>query len=165
MSGPREGQIKDHAPRKFKGTTPTIAWPLEGGCAELSPGGRGVETHEIRLRGGWECGGADGLGPKTRVSLPIELGTLPMGRLRLIRRFQRPPRVADEPVELRLRQVAGLESVQFNGRPIGPISPERAAYALELGPLDARNELVMVMERPGADGDWGLISLVFRTRE
>jgi hypothetical protein len=81
--------------------------------------------------------------------------------LRLTRWFNRPPRLADDPVALRLRQVPGIESVLFNGLPVGPISPERSEFDLVLGPVAPRNELVILAQPPGLEADWGVISLVF----
>jgi hypothetical protein len=78
-----------------------------------------------------------------------------------MRRFNRPPGIEDEPVHLRLRQVPGIRSVEFNGRPLGPISPKRTEFDLPLGPLEPRNELVIAAEPPGTEVDWGVISLVF----
>jgi hypothetical protein len=121
-----------------------------------------LDIHEIRLRGGWECAPANDLGSvATRLTLPVRADALPAGRLRLIRRFNRPPRIADEPVGLRLRQVPGIESVLFNGLPVGPISPDRAEFDLALGPLAPRNELLILAQPPGLADSWGVISLVF----
>jgi hypothetical protein len=96
-----------------------------------------------------------------RLTLPAPLHDLPAGRLRLIRRFQRPPRITDEPAGLRLRHVPGIRSITFNGRPLGPISPHRSEYAWPLGILEPSNELVIVVEPAAAGDTWGLVSLFF----
>jgi hypothetical protein len=121
-----------------------------------------LDVHEIRLRGGWECVSAAGIGASPmRLTLPIRGDALPSGRLRLNRRFNRPPRVADVPVELRMRNVPGIESVLLNGLALGPISPEHPELDLALGNLEPRNELVILANPPGDAVDWGFISLVF----
>jgi hypothetical protein len=121
-----------------------------------------LDIHEIRLRGGWECSPSEGVGPApSRLTLPSRADSLPAGRLQLTRRFNRPPRIANHPVALRLRQVPGIESVLLNGLPVGPISPERSEFDLALGPLAPRNELVILAKPPGMGADWGVISLVF----
>jgi hypothetical protein len=123
----------------------------------------GVDCHEIRLRGGWECAPADGPSPgPTRLTLPVRADSLPTGRLRLTRRFNRPPRVECDSVILRLFQTPGIRSVRFNGLPAGPISPGCSELDLELRPLTARNELVLEAEPPFVGVDWGVISLLFR---
>jgi hypothetical protein len=121
-----------------------------------------LDIHEIRLRGGWECAPAVEVGPApSRLTLPIRADSLPAGRLRLTRRFNCPPRIAHDPVALRLQQVPGIEAVLLNGLPVGPISPGRSEFDLELGPLAPRNELVILAKPSGIGADWGVISLVF----
>lgn len=121
-----------------------------------------MDEHAIRLRGGWECLPLDrGEGRSARVTLPAAIGLLPPGRLRLLRRFQRPPRAADAPVVLRVDRGAGILSVSLNGRPIGPASPGRAEFELRLPPLEPRNELVIDAEPPPGDVEWGAFCLVF----
>jgi hypothetical protein len=121
-----------------------------------------MDIHEIRLHGGWECARADGPSSVgTRLTLPIRADSLPAGRLRLTRRFNRPPRIASGPVGLRLREVPGIEAVLINGLPVGPISPERAEFDLALGPLAPRNDLVILAQPPDSAAIWGVISLIF----
>jgi hypothetical protein len=123
-----------------------------------------VETHEIQLRGGWEWDASDGptAGP-ARLTLPTRWDPAAAGRLRLTRRFQRPPRRPDSQVVLRLGRAPGIRSILINGRPLGPISPELPGHEIALGTLAPRNELVLEIEPPRDDSDWGFISLVFRT--
>jgi hypothetical protein len=121
-----------------------------------------LATHEIRLRGGWECrpAGAPGRGPM-RLTVPAPADSLPAGRLRLTRWFNRPPRAAGEPATLRLSACPGIHAVTHNGRPIGPISPDRADSDLPLGPLEPRNELAIEADPPLIADQWGLASLIF----
>jgi hypothetical protein len=121
-----------------------------------------VETHVIRLRGGWECASVESLGTGSiPLTLPARAESLPPGRLRLTRRFNRPPRVASAPVVLRLSRSRGIHSLAFNGRPIGPTSPDRSEFDLDLGDLAQRNELAIEAEPPREDTEWGLVSLIF----
>jgi hypothetical protein len=123
-----------------------------------------VDAHEIRLRGGWECAAPDeSTSGTTRLTLPAPIDSLPAGRVRLTRRFNRPPRVESGPVVLRLLQAPGIRSVLLNGRPMGPISPACPDLELELGTLAPRNELVIEAEPRGPIPPWGAISLVFRS--
>lgn len=123
-----------------------------------------METHEIRLRGSWECQPAGAPGERsTRLSLPSRADSFPAGRLRLTRWFNRPPRAPDEPAILRLAVCPGIHSVTLNGRPIGLTSPDRAESELSLGPLEPRNELAIEAEPPRVADEWGRISLVFAT--
>jgi hypothetical protein len=121
-----------------------------------------LDVHEVRLRGGWECAPVDATDrTPSRLTLPIRADSLPAGRLRLIRRFNRPPRMPDDPVELRLRQVPGIESIRLNGLALGPISPECSEFDLAPGPLMPRNELAITAKPPRVEVDWGVISLIF----
>jgi hypothetical protein len=118
--------------------------------------------HEVRLRGGWLCEADESIGRTSiRLTLPAPPHDLPAGRLRLIRRFQRPPRIEDEPAGLRLRRVSGIRSITLNGRPLGPISPDRFEYDWPLGVLEPSNELVIVADPVAAGDTWGLVSLIF----
>ena len=110
--------------------------------------------HEVRLRGGWVCGAA-------RLTLPAGPDVLPRGRLRLTRRFQRPPRIEEEPAALRLRGVPGIRSITLNGRPLGPISPDRDEYDWPLGVLQPTNELVIEADPAAGEAAWGRVTLVF----
>lgn len=97
-----------------------------------------------------------------RLTLPARPDSLPAGQFRLVRRFNRPPLVECGPVVLRVSQAPGIHSVLLNGRPIGPISPERPDFDLELGSLAPRNELVIEADPPGRGPEWGVVSLIFQ---
>lgn len=121
-----------------------------------------MEPHEIRLRGGWECTPADDRASEpARLALPARGSLLPAGRLRLARRFSRPPRVAEARVTLRFSRCPGIHSATINGRPIGPTSPGLSEFDLDLGILEPRNRLAIEAEPPRNDDEWGAISLVF----
>jgi hypothetical protein len=121
-----------------------------------------VETHEIHLRGGWEWAGSDGPPAGTaRLTLPTRWDAAATGRLRLTRRFQRPPRRPESRVVLRIGCAPGIRSIVLNGRQFGPISPDLAGHEIVLGILASRNELVMEIDPPRDGLDWGFISLVF----
>lgn len=121
-----------------------------------------MESHEIRLRGGWELQPAGAGGEaSSRLALPVRAGSLPAGRLRLTRRFNRPPRVVGEPAILRLSECPGIHSVALNGRPIGPVSPDQSESELRLESLQPRNEVVIEAEPPRNVAEWGHISLIF----
>ena len=120
-------------------------------------------THEIRLRGGWECAvPGDSESVSARLALPVRVDDLPAGRVRLTRWFHRPPRLGGGPVVLRLRRAPGIRSIVLNGRTIGPISPGLPDWEVELGMLARRNELVIEAEPAGRIPVWGEISLIFR---
>jgi hypothetical protein len=119
-----------------------------------------MHTHEIRLRGGWECAGGAAEGP-SRLTLPVRWAGEPPGRRRLTRRFHRPPRGPGGPVALRLREAPGVLSVTLNGQPVGPVSADRAEHDLVLGELAPRNELAIDAEPPPGGAPWGVISLLF----
>ena len=124
-----------------------------------------MEAHEIRLRGGWECASSGDLATApTGLTLPVRWDPAAAGRWRLTRRFNRPPRVADAAVVLRLLKAPGVVSVSLNGRPIGPISPACAEHDLVLGVLAPRNELGLEVEPPADGAEWGVISLLFPAR-
>jgi hypothetical protein len=121
-----------------------------------------MESHTIRLRGGWECAPVEAPDSgSTRLSLPARRESLPPGRLRLTRRFQRPPLAGDMTVLLRLSRCPGIRSITINGRPIGPTSPDRSEFGLSLPRLSPRNELVIEAEPPRSDAEWGAVSLDF----
>lgn len=121
-----------------------------------------MEAHEIRLRGGWEFLPAGGPCEDTRrLTLPARPDCLPPGRLRLTRRFQRPPRVPGSTVRLRFSDSLGIHSVKLNGQAVGPPSPGMADFELELGPLAPANVLAIEAEPPRDVAEWGAVSLVF----
>ena len=121
-----------------------------------------VDIHIIRLRAGWECAAPRSAEARSiRLILPARAASFPTGRLRLTRRFSRPPRAPDATAVLRLSRCPGIHSVHLNGNPAGPTSPEEAEFALSLGHLAPRNELIIEADPPRADEEWGIISLIF----
>lgn len=95
------------------------------------------------------------------MTLPIRSDSLPAGRLRLTRRFNRPPRAPSASVVLRFAQTPGISSVTLNGLPIGTPSPGCSEFDLSLGPLEPTNELSIEVEVPRGEGEWGIVSLAF----
>ncbi|MFI5454260.1 MAG: hypothetical protein ACHRXM_02315 [Isosphaerales bacterium] len=130
--------------------------------------------HRIRLRGGWGCCAA-GLpdSDEQRVTLPIRWSPDGLGRMRLTRRFGRPPFDPDrELLILRLDQVAGIRCILLNGQPIAGVAPEKSLYELQIDHSRDRNLLVLEIERPlpcmesaGASAEWGIVALVVRPIE
>jgi hypothetical protein len=121
-----------------------------------------LDGHEIRLRGGWDCFVVDDASARpTRLTLPARMDVRPDIRMRLTRRFNRPPRVESRPVVLRLLKSPGIRSIQFNGRPVGPISFGDPDVEVVLGVLSDRNEITIEVEPPPGASEWGMISLVF----
>ena len=121
-----------------------------------------MDEHTIRLRGGWECIAIDrGDAGPARLNLPAAGGSLPTGRLRLVRRFQRPPRAAGARSSCGCDRSSGILSLALNGHPIGPASPDRPKFEVNLPPLAPRNELVVEAEPPRGAADWGVFCLVF----
>jgi len=133
-----------------------------------------VTEHRIRLRGGWGCCAA-GLpqADEQRVTLPIRWRPDGPGRLRLTRRFGRPPFEPErEVLVLRLDQVAGIYSILLNGQPVARVSPDRSQYEIQLEHGRDRNLLELELEPPlagvdaaGPRAEWGLIALVIRPIE
>jgi len=133
-----------------------------------------VTEHRIRLRGGWGCCAA-GLpeSDEQRVTLPIRWSPDGLGRMRLTRRFGRPPFDPDRQVLiLRLDQVAGIQSIVLNGQPIAGVCPEMSLHELQINHARDRNLLVLEMEPPlpgmesaGASAEWGIVALVVRPIE
>jgi hypothetical protein len=131
----------------------------------------GMAEHLIRLRGGWEWTDLDApLSPPGRIILPA---TRPWGRarrIRLCRRFGRPPIDArTETLFLRLDKVSGLESITINDALIA--APRTAGpFELPLADSPERNVLILELslpaaESPGQEADsvWGEIALVVRS--
>lgn len=126
--------------------------------AERTP----VEAHEIHLRGGWELDPPDGTPTDpARLTLPTRWVSDAPVRLRLTRRFQRPPGSPDSRVLLRISRSPGIRSIHMNGRPLGPFSLDLTGHETGLGPLAPRNELVLEIDPPRDGSEWGFISLVF----
>ena len=139
-----------------------------------------MSEHRIRLRGGWEARAIDAMPwAVNRLTLPIRWGVDPPRRLRLTRRFQRPPlpvltlrgsQTAGQPeLVLVLEDVPGIVSLELNGESPVCVSPEQTRYEIPLGRLPQRNQLVLEVEtprrddRPGGESlEWGCIALVIR---
>ena len=140
-----------------------------------------MSEHRIRLRGGWEARAIDPmLGAVDRLTLPIRWDVDRPRRLRLTRRFQRPPledpshlgsRQAGPPeLWLLLEHVPGLLALELNGESPVCVWPEQTRYEIPLGRLPQRNQLVLEIETPrsndragSAAPEWGSIALVIRS--
>ena len=130
-----------------------------------------MTEHCIRLRGGWECCPVDSSVSDTyRLTLPTRWGSDRPRRLRLTRRFNRPPLDADCWIGLRLEQVAGIQALLLNGQPLACASPDESRYEIPLSSLPDRNLLVLEIEPPqstdsggAVSPEWGAIALVIRT--
>ena len=130
-----------------------------------------MSEHRIRLRGGWEAHAIDGIpGVVERLTLPIRWEFDRPRRLRLTRRFQRPPLAVPSQLVLLLEHVPGIVALELNGEsPVG-VSPEQTRYEVPLDRLLERNQLVLEIatpcatDRAGGDApEWGSIALVIRT--
>jgi hypothetical protein len=133
-----------------------------------------ITEYHIRLRGGWECSDADSCeSPVRRITLPISWTDDHKRRLRLARRFNRPPVDPQHQVLLlRLEEAPGIRSLTLNGQSAARVSPLESSHLIPLGGLPDRNLLVLEIELPGSreEGEsearaWGAISLVIRTVE
>jgi hypothetical protein len=114
-----------------------------------------VPDHRIRLRGGWELIDVDEPGSApARVTLPLVSGLPRGGRVRLIRKFGRPP-VDDraESVWLSLDHVTGLRAASLNGRPLAIELPLEGRIEIPVD-LPERNELVLEADLPGGSRAW-----------
>jgi hypothetical protein len=131
-----------------------------------------VTEHHIRLRGGWECVPCGGPAiARNRLTLPTRWLAREPCRLRLIRRFHRPPAGAVSRIFLRLENVPGIHSLMINGQTLAGISPDLARYDIPLDELTDRNVLEIEIETPapGASSDghepaWGEVALVICDR-
>ena len=129
-----------------------------------------MSEHRIRLRGGWEARAIDPmLGAVDRLTLPIRWDLDRPRRMRLTRRFQRPPLEVPSHLVLLLEHVPGIISLELNGESPVRVSPEQTRYEVPLGRLPQRNQLVLEIETPrsndwaGSDApEWGSIALVIR---
>jgi hypothetical protein len=136
--------------------------------------GPGVAEHRIRLRGGWSCCAA-GLreSQEERLTLPIAWGPDAPERLRLTRRFGRPPFDQDrESLVLELDQVAGIHALLLDGALIAGVLPERRHYEIRLDRSSERHTLVLEIEPPkpeldptGKLAEWGHVALVIRPHD
>ncbi len=133
-----------------------------------------MAEHRIRLRGAWECRpGSCSTEPPERINLPIRWDPRNPRRLRLSRRFGRPP--ADfrrEHLLLELDQARGIHSLCLNGTTLPAISPAKSYYLIPLPEIEERNILVLEIETGEAwqgvgerDSDWGHIAILVRPIE
>src|SRR5262249_32765779 len=128
--------------------------------------------HRIRLRGGWEyqnAGPAAGGGP---ITLPVRWDRSHAPRLSLSRRFGQPPiDTGSQCVLLELNRARGIYSLRLNGTTLAASSPEKSYYLIPLAEIEERNVLLLDVDTGAAckeeeaDGEWGNIALVIRTRE
>src|SRR5262245_2522600 len=127
--------------------------------------------HLIRLRGGWEL--IDLEGPcqaPARLVLPASRSVLTSRKVRLVRRFGRPPYdPSRETLLLSLHRVEGLHSLSLNGRSLTVQATGVETAELTLSDLNDRNELILHVELRDPSGasstpsaDWGEIALVIR---
>jgi hypothetical protein len=132
-----------------------------------------VPEHLIRLRGGWESIDLDDSDPcPKRITLPVPRGSGQSRRLRLARRFGRPPLDArTESLWLRLDRVAGLRSLMLNGSDIPVRLSSEGSIELPLAELPDRNELVLEVtlpaaapQEPGGPTAWGDVALLIRSK-
>ena len=130
-----------------------------------------MNDHRIRLRGGWECQSAGPGQEGDRITLPIRWGTNQRGRVRLSRRFGRPPiDPTRQLLLLELDRARGIQSLLLNGKALTAISPQKSYYLIPLAEIEERNLLALEVETGEAanDGnhaeqDWGHFALVIRS--
>jgi hypothetical protein len=130
-----------------------------------------VDEHRIRLRGGWFCQSAfSAQEPLDRITLPIRWGPDRPRRLRLSRRFGRPPFDPEQQrLLLELDEARGIQSLLLNGTPLTMILPTKSYYLLPLTEIDDRNTLLIDVDTSQSCGslaegsrDWGQIAILIR---
>jgi hypothetical protein len=135
-------------------------------------GEEGVSDHRIRLRGGWACQSASTAPDAPEwITLPIDWGPGNPRRLRLSRRFGRPPiDPARQSVLLELDHARGVQSLLLNGKTLAAISTAKSYYLIPLPEIEERNTLVLEVETArwsDAPADlgpgWGQIALLIRS--
>ena len=133
-----------------------------------------MPEHVIRLRGGWEWMNLDdGQSCPTRLTLPAHFHFAGASRVRLSRRFGRPPfDPRAESLWLCLSQVPGLKSITLNGAPLALEPVGTSCAEIALGELLDRNVLVLDADLPAAEfaglaggSVWGEVSLRVRSIE
>jgi hypothetical protein len=131
-----------------------------------------MPEHVIRLRGAWEWTDLDDSDPRPmRIALPTYFDFTTARRVRLSRRFGRPP--MKDPAEelwLRLERVTGLDSMTINGATIALQASLPDPLEIALRELMERNLLVLEVSLPSResptsqfDSRWGEIALIVRT--
>ena len=130
-----------------------------------------MDEHRIRLRGGWVCQSALAeQGPPERITLPIRWDPANPRRLRLSRRFGRPPFDPErQSVLLELDEARGIHSLLLNGKALATISPAKSYYLLPLAEIAERNTLIIGVETGQScaalaevSPDWGQIAILIR---
>jgi hypothetical protein len=130
-----------------------------------------VNDHRIRLRGGWECQSAGPAQEGDRITLPVRWGASHPARLRLSRRFGRPPiDTTRQLLLLELDRARGIQSLLLNGKALTAISPQKSYYLIPLAEIEERNLLAIEVETgeaandsTDAEQDWGHFALVIRS--
>ncbi len=131
-----------------------------------------MPEHLIRLRGGWEWADLDDRESRpTRITLPAHLHLSESRRLRLTRRFGRPPMdILTETLWLRLERVPGLKSIAINGAPVPLERLGASPLEVALRELADRNLVELDVNLPASETAghaieprWGEIALVVRT--
>jgi hypothetical protein len=155
---------------KFRARSATVSGPFDDQACSW-PGRREVSEHRIRLRGGWTCQGANSsAADQESITLPVRWDLRNPRRVRLSRRFGRPPidRVGQK-LFLELDHARGIQSLRLNGTIVEATSPARSNYLIEITAAPERNTLVIEVETgestSGAAGDenlWGQIALLIR---
>ncbi|QEH36344.1 hypothetical protein OJF2_49050 [Aquisphaera giovannonii] len=127
-----------------------------------------MAEHRIRLRGGWDCiDPASGADVPVRLALPAPRDAFPARRVRLVRRFGRPPKETLEaggPAFLRLDRVPGLVGLSFNGAALDVGEGRGGSAEVPLPRLEERNVLELTVELDAEEaedaGSWGEVALV-----
>ncbi len=131
-----------------------------------------MDEHRIRLRGGWECQStASAEEPPERIALPVRWDPGNPRRLRLTRRFGRPPvDLERQTLLLELAQARGIHSLLLNGKAQSGVSASKSYYLIPLAEIDERNTLVLEVETAesavgAGEGvqDWGQIAILVRS--
>jgi hypothetical protein len=111
--------------------------------------------------------------PEAPIALPVRWDVKNPRRIRLWRRFGRPPIDATgECLFLELDGARGVQSLLLNGKTLAAISPEKSYYLIPLTEIEDRNVLVLEVETgeaasdlAGSEPDWGQFALVIRSIE
>jgi hypothetical protein len=132
-----------------------------------------VAEHRIRLRGAWDCQNISSPSePPQRITLPIRWDTGNPRRLRLSRRFGRPPADSSRERFLELDQARGIHSLCLNGTTLAAVSLAKSYYLIPLPEIEERNTLVLEIDTGEAcqgaseiGPDWGQIAILVRSIE
>lgn len=144
-----------------------VVRPAEGRGTEIA-----MKEHCIRLRGGWVGTNRDDPDASSfQIALPAHFDHNAIRRLRLSRRFQRPPLDhATEALWLRLGQVPGLLSATLNDAPLLLVPHASDLIEIPLSDLPPRNLLVLDVDlpaqsdvEPARPSPWGEVALVIRS--